>query len=121
MITQDQLVDYLKNVKVGELQALITTLEDELGVTASQPPMIPQQPQTPVVEDKTEFDVVLTGFEGKKVAVIKAVRTLTGLGLKEAKAAVEEAPTVIREAVSKEAAEEAAEALREKGGTVEVR
>ena len=125
MITQTEVVDYLKAVKVGELRDLITTLEDELGVKASAPQMfIPQTAPEPV-ETQTDFDVVLLGYDESepktKMSVIKAVRKLTGLGLKEAKEAVESAPYTIGEALTKEAADELAASLREAFGTVEVR
>jgi large subunit ribosomal protein L7/L12 len=127
MITQDQLVGYLKDVKVGELQALITTLEDELGVKASVPQVfVPQGENRGNPEaEQTEFTVVLMGYSDEvpkaKMAVIKAVREVTGLGLKEAKAAVDDAPTSIREDITKAEATELAAKLTEKGGIVEVR
>ena len=125
MITQTEVVDYLKGVKVGELRNLITTLEDELGVKASAPQMFVPQTGPDPVEAKTEFDVVLLGYDESvpktKMSVIKAVRKLTGLGLKEAKAAVEDAPYTIGEALTKEAADELAASLREASGTVEIR
>jgi large subunit ribosomal protein L7/L12 len=125
MITQTEVVGYLKAVKLGELRDLITALEDTLGVKASAPQMfIPQGGQEPV-ETQTEFDVVLLGYDESvpktKMSVIKAVRKLTGLGLKEAKTAVESAPYTIGEALTKEAADELAATLREASGTVEVR
>ena len=120
MITQDQVVDYLKVVRMTELKLLITALEEELGVTAQAPQMIVPQQQV-VVEEQTEFDVVLTGYTGKKVTVIQAVRKLTSLGLKESKKLVEDAPSPIREGVSKEQAEEVAAALQAADGTVEIR
>jgi len=117
MITQDQVVGYLKVAKRTELQSLISTLETELGVTAQAPQLIvPQNRETEV--EQTEFDVVLTGFTGKRVTVIQAVRKLTGVGLKESKAIVEDVPTPIREGVSKETAAEVAGVLEEAGGTV---
>lgn len=123
MITQSEVVDYLKGVKVGELRNLITSLENELGVTASAPQIVVRQESQKVEEpEQTEFDVVLTGYDAtKKVAVIQAVRKLTGLGLKESKAVVEGIPTAVKEGISKEEAEAAAAALQEAAGTVEVR
>jgi large subunit ribosomal protein L7/L12 len=120
MITQDELVTYLKNVKVGELRELISTLEDELGVTAA-PSVGPMPIETTVVEEQLEFDVILTGFTGKKVDVIKEVRAITGVGLRDAKNMVDNAPTVILEATSKSRAEEVAAQLTAKSGTVELR
>jgi large subunit ribosomal protein L7/L12 len=124
MITQSEVVEYLKAVKVGELKSLITTLEDELGVTATPPTLIQPQDNQDKPEEQTAFDVVLTGYTDApkaKMSVIKAIRKITGLGLKESKVVVEEAPTTIREGVSKQDAEELAAALREALGTVEVR
>lgn len=125
MITQTEVVDYLKAVKVGELRDLITTLEDTLGVKASAPQMFVPQTGPDPVEAKTEFDVILTGYDESvpkaKMTVIKAVRKLTGLGLKEAKALVEAAPTAVQEGLSKDAAGELAAALTEASGTVEVK
>jgi large subunit ribosomal protein L7/L12 len=121
-VSQDQVVEYIKNLKLVEVQDLIKVLEAELGVSASAPVVVAggggaaAEPE----EEKTEFDVVMKSFGGNKIAVIKAVRALTGLGLKEAKAAVESAPTKIKEAVSKDDAEAAKKALEEAGAEVEV-
>jgi large subunit ribosomal protein L7/L12 len=120
MITQTEVVDYLKQVKVGELQSLITTLEDELGVKATAPVLFPNTNPEPIVA-QTEFEVVLTGFTDKKVMVIKAVRKATGLGLKEAKVLVDEAPSTIQEALTREAADELADVLRAASGVVDVK
>lgn len=123
-ISQDQVVDYIKNLKLSEVKALIATLEDELGVSASAPMMAVAGPAGAAegpAEEQTEFDVVLTGDGGKKINVIKAVRQLTSLGLKEAKELVESAPAKIKEGVSKADAEEAKKALEEAGATVEIK
>ena len=123
-VTQDQVVDFIKELKLSEVKALIETLENELGVEASAPVMamgaMPGADAGGNVEEKTEFDVVLKDFGAKKIAVIKAVRALTGLGLKEAKAMVEEAGAKVKEGVSKDDAEEAKKALEEAGATVEI-
>jgi len=122
-LTQDQVVDYIKNLKLGEVKALIETLEDELGVEASAPmAMMAAGPAAggAEAEEKTEFDVILKDFGDKKIGVIKAVRGLTGLGLKEAKALVEESGAKVKEGVSKEDAEEAKKTLEEAGATVEI-
>lgn len=122
-VSQDQVVDYIKNLKLSEVKDLITTLEDELGVEASAPmAMMAAGPGAggDAAEEKTEFDVVLKSFGGNKIAVIKAIRALTGLGLKEAKALVEEAPTKVKEGASKEDADAAAKTLTEAGAEVEV-
>lgn len=124
--TQADVIEYVKNLRLFEVQELIKALEDELGVEASAPvvvgggiaagPAVEEE-----VEEQTEFDVVLKSFGAKKIAVIKAVRAMTGLGLKEAKEAVESAPTVIKEAVDKDAAEEAKAQLEAAGAEVEIK
>jgi large subunit ribosomal protein L7/L12 len=122
-VTQDQVVDYIKNLKLGEVKALIETLEEELGVEASAPVMAmavgPGAAEAEV--EQTEFDVELVSFGQMKIKVIKAVRELTGLGLKEAKALVEAAPTKIKEGVSKDDADDAVAKLEEVGATVEIK
>ncbi len=125
-VTQADVVDYIKNLKLSEVKALITILEEELGVEASAPvmmggPMMAGPAAAEEAEEQTEFDVILKDFGSTKIKVIKAVRALTGLGLKEAKAAVEGVPNAIREAVSKEEAEEAKKQLEEAGATVEIK
>jgi len=122
MISQKELVDYLKSIKVGDLQDLISTLEDELGVQASAPQFIPQNVQVEQsVVEQSEFDLVLTGFTGKKINIIKAIRAMTGAGLKDSKEMVEATPTVLREGISKEVAERLAKDLRDANGEVEIR
>jgi large subunit ribosomal protein L7/L12 len=101
-------------------------LEDEWGVSAAAPVAVAAGPAAggdagEAAEEKDEFDVVLASFGGNKVAVIKAVRTITGLGLKEAKDAVEGAPSTIKEAVAKDEAEEVKKTLEEAGATVELK
>jgi large subunit ribosomal protein L7/L12 len=124
-LSQTDVVDYIKNLKLGEVKALIDTLEEELGVEASAPVMMGAMPAgggaVEAAEEQTEFDVMLTDFGAKKINVIKAVRALTGLGLKEAKEAVESAPTAIREGVSKEEADEAKAKLEEAGAQAELK
>jgi large subunit ribosomal protein L7/L12 len=126
-VTQDQVVDYIKNLKLGEVKALIETLEEELGVEASAPVMAfaggpGAGAGAAAAEEQTEFDVILTGFGDKKIGVIKTVRELTGLGLKEAKALVEAAPDAkIKEAVSKDEAATVKKALEEAGGTADIK
>ena len=124
--TQSDVVDYIKNLKLVEVQELIKTLEDELGVeaAAAAPMMMGVMPGAGAaeeVEEKTEFDVVLTSFGEKKIQVIKAVRALTGLGLKEAKDLVEGAPKAVKEGVDKDTAEDAKKALEEAGGSVDLK
>lgn len=125
-VSQADVVEYIKNLKLTEVKDLISTLEEELGVEASAPMMaVGAMPGAAAaveeVEEQTEFDVILKDFGAKKINVIKAVRALTGLGLKEAKAAVEAAPAPIREAVTKDEAEEAKKQLEEAGATVEIK
>ena len=124
-LSQDQVVDYIKNLKLAEVKDLISTLEDELGVEASAPVMAVAgggaAGGAEAEEEKTEFDVELTSFGQSKIKVIKAVRTLTGLGLKEAKGLVESAPTKVKEGVSQEEADEVKAALEEAGASVEIK
>jgi large subunit ribosomal protein L7/L12 len=124
--SQSDVVDYIKNLKLVEVQELIKTLEDELGVEAAAPVMMGAMPAggagaAEEVEEQTEFDVVLKSFGEKKIAVIKAVRAMTGLGLKEAKDLVEGAPKAVKEGIDKDAAEEAKKALEEAGASVELK
>jgi large subunit ribosomal protein L7/L12 len=125
-VSQADVVEYIKNLKLAEVKALIDVLEAELGVEASAPMMMGGvmpggAAAVEEAEEQTEFDVILKEFGDKKINVIKAVRALTGLGLKEAKAAVEAAPAPIREGVSKEEAEAAKKELEEAGATVEIK
>ena len=105
-----QILDLVKELTILELADLVKALEEEFGVSAA-----------PVVEEKTEFDVVLTDAGASKLNVIKAVRSITGLGLKEAKDMVEGAPQTVKAGVSKEEAEKVAAELKEAGATVEVK
>jgi large subunit ribosomal protein L7/L12 len=109
-----------------EVVELVKMLEDEWGVSAAAPVAVAAGPAAggdagEAAEEKDEFDVVLASFGGNKVAVIKAVRTITGLGLKEAKDAVEGSPSTIKEAVAKDEAEEIKKTLEEAGATVELK
>ena len=123
--TQADVVDYIKNLKLGEVKDLISILEEELGVEASAPVMAvaggPGAGPVEEVEEKTEFDVVLKDIGPKKINVIKAVRAATGLGLKEAKDLVESAPSTVKEAIDKAAAEELKKALEDAGAAVEIK
>jgi len=126
-ITKEQVIDFIAGMTVLELAELIKELEDKFGVSAAAPAMaVAAMPGAAAdagaeEEEKTEFDVVLKGVGGNKIAVIKAVRALTGLGLKEAKAKVDEVPSTIKEAVSKDESEEAKKQLEEAGAEVEVK
>ena len=122
----EKFISYVENMTVLELSELIKALEDRLGVTAAAPvaamgPMPAAGAAQEEVEEKTEFDVILTGFGDKKVAVIKVVRALTGLGLKDAKDLVEAAPKAVKEAVDKEEAEKIKKDLEEAGASVELK
>ncbi len=124
-VSQEQVVDYIKNLKLSEVKDLISTLEEELGVEASAPVAIaaggPAAGADAAAAEQTEFDVVMNSFGAQKIKVIKAVRELTGLGLKEAKGLVESAPAKVKEGVSKDDAEAAKTALEEVGAEVEVK
>ena len=124
-MSKDEILEAIANMSVMEVVELIEAMEEKFGVTAAAA-VAAAAPGAGgdaggAAEEKTEFDVVLTGFGDNKVAVIKAVRALTGLGLKEAKEAVEGAPSTLKGGVSKEEAEEAKKALEEAGATVEVK
>ena len=126
-ITKEQVVDFIANMTVLELSQFIKELEEKFGVSAAAPAMgmMMAAPAAgdaaPAEEEKTEFDVILTGSGGNKIAVIKVVRALTGLGLKEAKAKVDELPSSIKEAVSKAEAEDAKKQLEESGAACEIK
>jgi large subunit ribosomal protein L7/L12 len=123
-VSKEEILDAIGNMTVLEVVDLIKLMEDKFGVTAAAavvagPAAGPAE--VAVVEEQTEFNVILTSFGANKVGVIKAVRALTGLGLKEAKDAVEGVPNTIKEAVSKADAAEAKKQLEEAGATVEVK
>jgi len=125
MSNQDLLKE-LSAKPIMEVVELVKMLEEEWGVSAAAPVAIAAGPAAggeaaAAAEEKTEFDVVLSSFGGNKVAVIKAVRTITGLGLKEAKDAVEGVPSTIKEGVAKAEAEEVKKTLEEAGATVELK
>jgi len=123
-LTQDQVVDYIKNLKLGEVKSLIEVLENELGVTASAPVMAVAAgggAAAEAVEEQTEFNVILKAHGPKKINVIKVVRAITGLGLRDAKAMVDDAPATVKEAVDKEAAEDIKKQLEEAGAEVEIK
>jgi large subunit ribosomal protein L7/L12 len=125
-ISRAEVVDYLANMTVLELSQLIKELEDKFGVSAAAPMAVaaaaaPAAAAGPAEEEKTEFDVVLTACGPNKIQVIKEVRAVTSLGLKEAKEAVENAPTVLKEAISKAEAEEVKKKLEAQGATIEVK
>ena len=130
-ISKDDIKEYIKNMPVFELAELVKELEEELGVSAAAPmaamPMAMPAgapaagAEAAAEEEKTEFDVVITGVGDKKIQVIKVVRAITGLGLKEAKALVDELPGNVKEGVSKEEADDVVKQLEEAGASVEVK
>jgi large subunit ribosomal protein L7/L12 len=124
-ITKDQVVDFIANMSVLEMSELVKEMEEKFGVSAAAAavaaPAAGGGESEAAAEEKTEFDVILTSFGEKKINVIKEVRSITGLGLKEAKEAVESAPKAIREGVSKEEAEEVKKKLEEAGASTEIK
>jgi len=120
--TKEDVLDYISNLTVLELSELVKEFEEKFGVSAQATVVAAAGAgAAEAAEEQTEFDVVLTGAGAKKINVIKVVRSVTGLGLKEAKAAVEEVPTTIKEAASKEEAEEIKKQFEEAGATVELK
>jgi large subunit ribosomal protein L7/L12 len=126
-LTQSQVVEYIKNITVLELSQLVKTLEQELGVSAAaaMPMAMPMgggaAAPAAAAEEKTEFDVILTDFGAKKIEVIKVVREVTSLGLKEAKDLVEGVPKPIKEGVAKAEAETIKKKFEEVGAKVEIK
>ncbi|MDG0965363.1 MAG: 50S ribosomal protein L7/L12 [Opitutales bacterium] len=125
-ITKDQVVDWLSGQSVIEIADLVKELEDKWGVSAAAPAAVAVAAPAGgdaggAAEAQTEFNVVLVEFGGNKIAVIKEVRAITGLGLKEAKELVEGAPKPVKEAVSKDEADEIAKKLEAAGAKVEVK
>ena len=125
-ITKDQVIEFISNMSVLEMSELVKEMEDKFGVSAAAAavaaPVAAGTGDAAVpAEEKTEFDVILTSIGEKKINVIKEVRGITGLGLKEAKEAVESAPKAIKEGVSKEEAEEVKKKLEEAGASVELK
>ena len=123
--TKEDVVSFIDNMTVLEMSEFVKELEDKYGVTAAAPALAVAAPAAGggevAAEEKTEFDVVLTAAGDKKIQVIKEIRTITGLGLKDAKDLVESAPKPIKEGVKKEEAEEIKKKVEEAGGTVEVK
>ena len=124
-VTKEEVIGFIENMSVLELSEFVKELEDKFGVTAAAPmaamPMggMPGAGAEAAEAEQTEFDVILTGAGDKKIQVIKEVRVLTGLGLKEAKALVDEAPKPVKEGVSKEEADEIRAKLTELGVVIE--
>jgi len=119
-MTREEIIQAIKDMSVLELNELVKTCEEEFGVSASAP-VAAAGAATAAVEEKTEFDVILASVGPNKIKVIKVVRELTGLGLKEAKDIVDGAPKTIKEAVSKDDAEAMKAKLEEVGGVAEVK
>jgi large subunit ribosomal protein L7/L12 len=124
-ITMEDVLNFIDNMTVLQLNEMVNTLKDKYGVTAAAPMMGAMMPTGAGAEEKeeeqTEFDVVLVGVGDKKIQVIKEVRAITGLGLKEAKALVDGAPTNVKEGISKEEAEEIKKKIEEVGGAVDIK
>ncbi|PKN34660.1 MAG: 50S ribosomal protein L7/L12 [Deltaproteobacteria bacterium HGW-Deltaproteobacteria-19] len=124
-ITKEDVIKFIENMTVLELSEMVKELESRLGVSAAAPVAVaaaagPAAAAAPA-EEKTEFDVILTGFGDQKIQVIKEVRAITGLGLKEAKDLVEGVPKPVKEAVSKDEAADIKAKIEKVGGTVEVK
>ena len=124
-ITKDDVVEFIANMSVLELSELVKEMEEKFGVSAAAPMAVaalaPAEGAGAAAEEKTEFDVILTTFGDKKIQVIKEVRAITGLGLKEAKTLVDEVPKPVKEGVSKDEAEKIKEQLEEAGAQVEIK
>lgn len=121
VITKEQVLDAVAEMSVMDVVALITMMEEKFGVSAAPAVTVAAPGAAEAVEEKTEFNVILSAIGANKVAVIKAVRTATGLGLKEAKEMVESAPATIKEAVSKDESETLKKSLEDAGASVEVK
>lgn len=122
-MNKDQILEAIAAMNVLELSELVSAIEEKFGVSAAAPVMVGGAAAGPVavVEEQTEFDVILKAAGAEKIKVIKVVREMTGLGLKEAKDAVDTAPTTIKEQIGKEDAEKYAAQLRDVGADVEVK
>ena len=125
-LSNEELIEALSSKSVMEVVDLVKALEEKWGVSAAAPVAVAAAPGAPgaapaAAEEKTEFDVVMTSFGENKVSVIKVVRAVTGLGLKEAKDLVEGAPSTVKEAVSKDEAEQIKKQLEEAGASVQIK
>ena len=124
-VTKEDVIEFISNMTVLDLSEFIKELEEKFGVSAAAPVAMMAGPGGDAggaaEEEQTEFDVILTSFGDRKIQVIKEVRAITGLGLKEAKAAVEEAPKAIKEGITKEEAEKIKEQLEEVGAQAEIK
>jgi large subunit ribosomal protein L7/L12 len=120
-MTKEQIIEAVKNMTVLELNDLVKAIEEEFGVTAAAPVAVVAGGGAAEAAEQTEFDVVLASAGAQKIKVIKVVREITGLGLKEAKELVDNTPKAVKEAASKEEAEEIKAKLEEVGAVVEVK
>ncbi|MBM9605443.1 50S ribosomal protein L7/L12 [Desulfopila inferna] len=123
-VTKEDVIEFIANMSVLELSELIKEFEEKFGVSAAAPVAVAAAgagPAVAEVEEKTEFDVILAGAGDQKIKVIKEVRAITSLGLKEAKALVEDAPQPIKEGVTKEEAEEIKGKIEAVGGVIEIK
>jgi large subunit ribosomal protein L7/L12 len=124
-VTKQDVVEFISSMSVLELSELVKELEEKFGVSAAAPVAVSAAPAGQAAqaeaEEKTEFDVILSQVGDKKIQVIKAIRAITGLGLKEAKVLVDEAPKPVQEGVSKEEVEDIKKQLEEAGATVEIK
>ena len=123
-VTKEEVVSFIDSMSVLEMSEFVKELEDKYGVTAAAPAMAVAAPAggaAEAAEEKTEFDVILTAIGDKKIQVIKEVRAVTSLGLKDAKDLVEGAPKPIKEGIKKEEAEEIQKKIEAAGGTVEIK
>ncbi len=125
-VSKDDILEAISNMTVLEVVDLISAMEEKFGVSAAAAAVAVAAPgagggEAAAAEEKTEFDVVMTSFGSNKIAVIKAIRAITGLGLKEAKEMVEGVPATVKEGVSKEEAEDVKKQLEEAGASVEVK
>lgn len=125
-VSKDEILETISNMTVMEIVDLISAMEEKFGVTAAAavaaaPAAAGGEGEAAEVEEQTEFDVVMKSFGSNKVGVIKVVRGITGLGLKEAKAMVEEAPSTVKEGASKEEAEDIKKQLEEAGAEIELK
>ncbi len=123
-LTKEEMLEAIENMTVLELSELVKAIEERFGVSAAAPVAMAAMPGAPAAAEEaeqTEFDVILTSPGDKKIQVIKVVREITGLGLKEAKGLVDEAPKAVKEGVSKDEAEDVKAKIEEVGGVVEIK
>jgi large subunit ribosomal protein L7/L12 len=125
-VTKEEILDAIANMSVMDVVDLVKQMEEKFGVSAAAPVAVAAAGAAPegeaaAAEEKTEFNIVMTGFGEKKIEVIKVIRAITGLGLKEAKDMVEGVPSTVKEGVSKEESEDIKKKLEEAGATVEVK